>query len=91
LLYHLFEPSPLVVDGTVYLKVERKGLLGGDPDETLIAKLGLERFPNPTIVGDLYSNGEDIIYWWLRGCACRTAAAAERVYGVASVRPQQPW
>jgi hypothetical protein len=91
LLYHLFEPSRLVVDGTMYLDVERKGLLGGDPDEALVSKLGLKRFPSPTIVGKLYSNGEDIIYWRVRGCACRSAEAAERVYQIASARPRRVW
>ena len=79
LLCHLFEPSPLVLDQTVYLKVERRGLRGGQPDERVISRLKLRCFPNDTIVGDIYSDGEDIIYWWLRGCACRTAEAAERV------------
>jgi hypothetical protein len=79
LLYHLFEPSPLVRDAAIYLELERHGLLGGEPDERVV-KLGLKRFPNDTIVGDIYSDGEDIIYWWLRGCACRSAEAAERVW-----------
>jgi hypothetical protein len=83
LLYHLFEPSPLVRDEAVYLEVERQGLLGGRPDEQLISKLALRRFPNDTIVGDIYSDGQDIIYWWLQGCACRSAEAAERVRRVA--------
>jgi hypothetical protein len=79
LLYHLFEPSPLVRDEAVYLEVERKGLLGGQPDETLVSSLKLKRFPNETIVGDIYSDGEDVICWWMLGCACRTAEAADRV------------
>jgi hypothetical protein len=79
LLYHLFEPSPLVRDGAVYLEVEGQGLRGSQPDERLIEKLGLRRFPNETIVGDIYSDGEDIIYWWLMGCACRSSEAAARV------------
>ena len=91
LLYHLFQPSPLVVDGAAYLDVERKGLLGGEPDEALVAKLGLKCFPNPTIVGELYNDGKDIIYWWLRGCACRSVEAAEAVYRIASARPRRPW
>lgn len=88
MLYHLFEPSPLVRDGTVYLEVERKKLLGGQPDETLVSALGLKRFPNDTLVGDIYSDGEDIIYWWLMGCACRTAKAAERVRRTVPTRPR---
>lgn len=79
LLYHLFEPSPLVVDEAVYLEVERQGLMGGQPDETLVSRLKLSRFPNPTIVGDIYSDGENILYWWMMGCACRTAQAADRI------------
>jgi len=79
LLCHLFEPSPLVRDEAIHMELERQGLLGGDPDERLISKLGLKRYPNDTIVGDIYSDGEDIIYWWLMGCACRSAEAAERV------------
>jgi hypothetical protein len=79
LLYHLFKPSPLIRDDATHIEVEREGLRGGQPDERLISELGLTRFPNDTIVGDIYSDGKDIIYWWLLGCACRTAEAAERV------------
>ncbi|MGE3626336.1 MAG: hypothetical protein AB7G34_08180 [Hyphomicrobiales bacterium] len=83
LLYHLCMRSPLVRDEAVYLQLERQGLWGGEPDDRLVLGLGLSRYPNPTIVGDLYSDGEDIIYCWLTGCACRTEAAAERVRRVA--------
>jgi hypothetical protein len=79
LLHHLFESSPLIRSGAIYLEVERVGLRGGQPDERLVSELGLKRFPNTTIVGDIYSDGTDIIYWWLRGCVCRTEEAAERV------------
>lgn len=79
LLHHLFEPSPSIQDAAITLKVERQGLRGGKPDERLISALGLRRFRNATIIGDIYSDGLDIIYWWFRGCACRTAEAAERV------------
>ncbi|MBX9592177.1 MAG: hypothetical protein K2X43_23030 [Hyphomonadaceae bacterium] len=79
LLHHLCEPSPLVVDEAIYLTVERRGLRGGEPDERLVSTLKLNRFPHETSVGDIYSDGEDIIYWWLSGCTCRTAEAAERV------------
>jgi hypothetical protein len=91
LLYHLFTPGPLVRDGAIYLEVERQGLRGGQPDERLVSRLGLRRFPNDTIVGDIYSDGNDIIYWWLMGCACRTAEAAERVRGVVPARPRPNW
>lgn len=79
LLHHLFEPSPLIQDTVGYLKIDRQGLRGGKPDERLVSALGLERFPNDTIVGDIYSDGVDIIYWWMRGCAYRTAEAAELI------------
>lgn len=82
LLYHLFHPSPLVRDIVVYLKAERLGCLRGEPERRLISTLGLRCFPNKALVGDIYSDGEDIIYWWLMGCACRTAEAAERVQRV---------
>ena len=79
LLCHLFAPNRSIRDGAVYLEVERQDLRGGQPDERLVSELGLTRFPNDTIVGDIYSDSADIIYWWLRGCACRTAEAADRV------------
>lgn len=79
LLHHLFEPSPLIQDTVGHLKIDRQGLRGGKPDERLVSALGLKRFPNDTIVGDIYSDGLDIIYWWMRGCACRTPEAAELV------------
>jgi hypothetical protein len=89
LLLHLFEPSPLVRDGAVYLEIERQGLLGGQPDERLITKLGLKRFPNDTIVGDIYSDGLDIIYWWLLGCACRSSEAVGRVLSAVPAHPRR--
>jgi hypothetical protein len=88
LLCHLFEPSTLVRDDAVYLKVERGALLGGEPDERLLSNLKLKRFPNDTIVGDIYSDGEDIIYWWLLGCVCRTAEAADKVCRLVPARPR---
>jgi hypothetical protein len=91
LLYHLFEPSPLVRDEAIYFELERQGHLGGDPHERLVSKLGLKRFPNDTIVGDIYSDGEDIIYWWLMGCACRSAEAAERVWSALPGHPRTPY
>jgi hypothetical protein len=78
LLCHLFEPSPLVRDDAVYLEIEREGLRGGEPDERIVSNLKLTRFPNDTIVGDIYSDGGDIIYWWFLGCVCRTSEAADR-------------
>lgn len=92
-LYHLFEPSPLVVDGAVYLEVEREGLglPGGEPDTRLVSALGLDRFPNDSGVGDIYCDGEEIIYWWMMGCACRTAEAADRVRQIASTKPRRRW
>jgi hypothetical protein len=89
LLYHLFTPSPFVRSEAVYLAVEREGLRGGQPDERLIAKLGLKRFPNETIIGDIYSDGEDIIYWWMMGCACRSSEAAERVLSAVAAYPRR--
>jgi hypothetical protein len=89
LLCHLLERSPSVRDDAVYLEIERQGLRGGESEERLISKLGLKRFPNDTLVGDIHSDGEDIIYWWLRGCACRTAEAAERVCWAAPAQPRQ--
>jgi hypothetical protein len=89
LLRHLFEPSPLVRDDAAYLELERRGLLGGEPDERLVSKLGLKRFPNDTLVGDIYSDGEDTIYWWMMGCACRTAEAAERVCRTVPAHPRR--
>lgn len=86
LLSHLFEPSDLVVETAAYLGVDRQGLRGGQPDEKLVMVLGLRCFPNPTIVGDLYSDGEDIIYWWMMGFACRTAEAADRVRQIVPTR-----
>jgi len=91
LLYHLFTPSPLVRDGAIYLQVERPGLRGGEPDERLVSGLSLNRFPNKTLVGDIYSDGCDIIYSWLMGCACRTAEAAERVRGMVPARLRPDW
>ena len=91
LLYHLFEPSPLVVDEAVCLEVERGELRGGRPDQALVSKLGLCRFPNDTIVGDIYSDGQDIIYWWFMGCACRTAEAADRVRRIVPTKPRRRW
>jgi hypothetical protein len=88
LLYHLFQPSPLVCDSAVYLTIERHGLLGGDPDARLVSSLRLKRFQNETYVGDVYSNGEDIVYHWLRGCVCRTADAAERVCWAVPAKPR---
>jgi hypothetical protein len=90
LLYHLCRPSPLVRDEAVYLKVERHGLRGGQPDQNLVSTLKLSRFPNDTIVGDIYSDGEDIIYWWLMGCACRTAEVAERVFRCRRICDMEP-
>jgi hypothetical protein len=89
LLYHLFEPSPLVRDDAVHLEVERGPLLGGEPDERLVSNLKLACFPNKTIVGDIYSDGEDIIYFWLRGWACRTAEAADRVRRLVPTQPRR--
>lgn len=79
LLYHLSEPSPLVRDDAVYLTVEGDKLPNRKPNETLVSTLNLKCFPNITLVGDIYSDGEDIIYLWLLGWVCRTAEAAERV------------
>ena len=91
LLYHLFQPSPLVRDDAVYLKVEGDPLLRGErkPDERLVSSLELKHFPNDTIVGDIYSDGLDIIYFWLRGWACRTAEAADRVRRLVPTQPQR--
>lgn len=88
LLYHLFTPSRLVRDGAVYLDIARRGLRGGVPDERLVSKLGLKLFLNPTLVGDLYYDGEDIIYGRM-GCVCRTADAAERVCWVVPAQPRR--
>jgi hypothetical protein len=91
LLYHLFEPSDLVRDDVVLLA--RDGdpiLLGGrKPDERVIATLALRHFPNITIVGDIYSDGLDIIYFWLHGWACRTAEAADRVRQLVPTQPRR--
>jgi hypothetical protein len=86
LLYHLSHPSPLVRDEAVYMQLGQR-TPGGTPDERLISKLGLKRFPNNTIVGDIYSDGEEVIYYWLSGFACRSAGAAERVLSAVSGRP----
>jgi hypothetical protein len=79
LLYHLFEPSPLVRDEAIHLEQERRGLSGRNSDERFISKLGLKPYMNITTIGNIYSNGEDIIYWWMMGWTCRSAEAAERV------------
>jgi hypothetical protein len=90
LLYHLSsERSHLVRDEVVYLEIERKDLLGGEPDQNLISQLGLTRFPNATIVGDIYSDGEDFIYWWLTGVACRSPEAADRVRQLVPTRQRR--
>jgi hypothetical protein len=88
LLYHLFEPSPLVRDEAVYLEVEGDKFLSREPNERLVSNLSLKCFPNDTIVGDIYSDGEDIIYFWLLGFVCRTAEAAERVRQLVPTRPR---
>jgi hypothetical protein len=88
LLFHLCTPGPLVREDAVYLRMERHGLSGGQPDDRLVSTLKLSRFPNGTIVGDIYSDGEDIIYWWLTGCACRTAEAVERVRRIVPTQPR---
>ena len=44
----------------------------------MISKLGLKRFPNNTIVGDIYSDGDEVIYYWLSGFACRSAEVIRR-------------
>jgi hypothetical protein len=91
LLYHLFEPSPLVRDDAVYLEGEGDPLLHGKrkPDEPLVSNLELKHFPNETIVGDIYSDGLDIIYFWLLGWACRTEDAAERVRQLVPTQPRR--
>lgn len=91
LLYHLFQPSQLVRDDAVYLAREGDPLLlgGRRPEERLISNLELKHFPNITIVGDIYSDGVDIIYFWLRGWACRTEAAADRVRGLVPTQPRR--
>jgi hypothetical protein len=63
-------------------------LLGGHPDTRLVSSLGLKRFRNKTYVGDVYSNGEDIVYHWLRGCVCRTGEAADRVRRAVPAKPR---
>jgi hypothetical protein len=87
LLSHLFEPSPLVRDDVIYLEVECEPL-DPRPNQTLLSNLNLKCFPNDTIVGDIYYDGEDIIYFWLLGCVCRTAEAAERVRQLVPTRPR---
>jgi len=91
LLYHLFEPSQLVRDDAVYLAREGDPLLlgGRRPDERLISNLKLKHFPNITIVGDIYSAGLDIIYFWLLGWACRTTEAADRVRQLVPTQPRE--
>ena len=91
LLYHLFEPSPLVRDDAIYLEGEGDPLLHGErrPDERLVSSLNLKHFPNITIVGDIYSDGVDIIYFWLLGWACRTAESADRVRRLVPTQPRR--
>jgi hypothetical protein len=91
LLYHLFQPSLLVRDDAVYLKDEGDPLLSGKrkPDERLVSNLELKHFPNDTMVGDIYSDGLDIVYFWLQGWACRTEEAADRVRRLAPTQPRR--
>jgi hypothetical protein len=91
LLYHLFEPSPLVRDDAIHLEDGRDPLLHGErePDERLVSNLKLKHFPNITIVGDIYSDGLDIIYFWLHGWACRTEAAADRLRQLVPLQPRR--
>ena len=79
LLYHLFTPNPLVRDGVVYLEVDRGDTRGSRPDERLMSGFGLQLLQSPNLVGDIYYNGADVIYWWFLGCVCKSADAAERV------------
>jgi hypothetical protein len=51
--------------------------------------LNLKHFPNDPVVGDIYSDGLDIIYFWLHGWACRTKEAADRLRQLAPL-PLQP-
>lgn len=91
LLYHLFEPNQLVRDDAVHLAHDGDPILlgGRRPDERLISNLELKHFPNITIVGDIYSDGLDIIYFWLHGWASRTEEAADRVRRLVPTQPRR--
>jgi hypothetical protein len=89
LLYHLFEQSPLVRDDAVHLEPEGGALPSREQEKRLVSMFKLQHFPNITIVGDIYSDGLDIIYFWLHGWACRTAEAADRVRQLVPTQPRR--
>ncbi len=71
-------------DEAVYLEIESKGPRGRELEERLISKLGLKHFPNKTLVGDIYSDGEDIIYYWLRDARAGLRSRRAGLLGCAS-------
>ena len=89
LLSHLFDCGEALRDDAVHLVLEDESLGHMLPDERMKAELGLTPFANPTMIGDTYSDGVDVIYHWMRGFACRTELAARRVSRIVPVKRRE--
>ncbi|PPQ42852.1 hypothetical protein [Rhodopseudomonas palustris] len=86
LMFYLFDRRPLLRDSVVCLELEDKRLGNVVPDARMIADLGLTLFANPTSIGDIYSDGADVIYHWMFGFACRNEDAADRIRRLVATR-----
>lgn len=89
LLSQLFDCGKALRDDAVHLVLEDDSLGPTLPDDRMKAELRLTRFANPTMIGYVYSDGVDVIYYWMRGFACRTELAAKRVSRVVPVRRRE--